>query len=57
MSERPGHLCHQSLAWDARPRHPLPLHVAGAVDRAHPDYHGPSLEVPGLGPDHTTQNG
>ncbi|MFG2888051.1 RNaseH domain-containing protein [Streptomyces sp. NPDC048248] len=26
-------LCHQSLAWDARTRHPSPLHLAGAMDR------------------------
>lgn len=37
-------LCHQSLAWDARTRHPVPLHVAGAMDRAHPEYRGPSIE-------------
>ncbi|MFF9072765.1 RNaseH domain-containing protein [Streptomyces sp. NPDC014872] len=37
-------LCHQSLAWDARTRHPFPLHVAGAMDRAHPEYRGPSIE-------------
>lgn len=38
-------LCHQSLAWDARTRHPVPLHVAGAVDRNHPEYRGPSFEA------------
>ncbi len=38
-------LCHQSLAWDARTRHPVPLHVAGAVDRSHPEYRGPSYEA------------
>ncbi|WP_431949467.1 RNaseH domain-containing protein [Actinacidiphila sp. bgisy167] len=38
-------LCHQSLAWDARTRHPVPLHVAGAVDRNHPEYRGPSFET------------
>ncbi|MEU7183570.1 MULTISPECIES: RNaseH domain-containing protein [Streptomyces] len=38
-------LCHQSLAWDARTRHPVPLHVAGAMDRAHPEYRGPSMET------------
>jgi hypothetical protein len=38
-------LCHQSLAWDARTRHPVPLHVAGALDRSHPEYRGPSLEA------------
>ncbi|MFE6904245.1 RNaseH domain-containing protein [Streptomyces sp. NPDC057717] len=37
-------LCHQSLAWDARTRHPVPLHIAGAMDRAHPEYRGPSIE-------------
>ncbi|WP_030611682.1 RNaseH domain-containing protein [Streptomyces sclerotialus] len=37
-------LCHQSLAWDARTRHPVPLHVAGAVDRNHPEYRGSSFE-------------
>ncbi|WP_435107185.1 RNaseH domain-containing protein [Nocardiopsis synnemataformans] len=37
-------LCHQSAAWDWRTRHPYPLHVAGAVDRAHPEYRGPSLD-------------
>ncbi|GAA2624323.1 hypothetical protein GCM10010425_20000 [Streptomyces spororaveus] len=37
-------LCHQSLAWDARTRHPVPLHIAGAIDRAHPEYRGPSIE-------------
>ncbi|MEU3317393.1 RNaseH domain-containing protein [Streptomyces sp. NPDC006662] len=37
-------LCHQSLAWDARTRHPFPLHVAGAMDRAHPEYRSPSIE-------------
>ncbi|MDX3798953.1 RNaseH domain-containing protein [Streptomyces sp. AK04-3B] len=39
-------LCHQSLAWDARTRHPVPLHVAAALDRAHPEYRGPSLDTP-----------
>ncbi|MET8379959.1 RNaseH domain-containing protein [Streptomyces microflavus] len=38
-------LCHQSLAWDARTRHPVPLHVAGAVDRNHPEYRGSSFET------------
>ncbi len=38
-------LCHQSLAWDARTRHPVPLHVAGAVDRNHPEYRGVSFET------------
>ncbi|OCC14055.1 RNaseH domain-containing protein [Streptomyces sp. PTY087I2] len=38
-------LCHQSLAWDARTRHPVPLHVAGAVDRNHPEYRGSSFEA------------
>ncbi|WP_058042223.1 RNaseH domain-containing protein [Streptomyces roseifaciens] len=38
-------LCHQSLAWDARTRLPVPLHVAGAVDRNHPEYRGPSFEA------------
>lgn len=37
-------LCHQSAAWDWRTRHPYPLHVAGAVDRVHPEYRGPSLD-------------
>ncbi|MFJ2273910.1 RNaseH domain-containing protein [Streptomyces sp. NPDC087866] len=37
-------LCHQSLAWDARTRHPVHLHVAGAMDRAHPEYRAPSIE-------------
>lgn len=37
-------LCHQSLAWDARTRHPVPLQVAGAMDRSHPEYRGPSIE-------------
>ncbi|MBE2997243.1 DUF3893 domain-containing protein [Nocardiopsis sp. HNM0947] len=37
-------LCHQSAAWDWRTRHPYPLHVAAAVDRAHPEYRGPSLD-------------
>ncbi|WDT58461.1 RNaseH domain-containing protein [Streptomyces sp. G7(2002)] len=37
-------LWHQPLAWDARTRHPFPLHVAGAMDRAHPEYRGPSIE-------------
>ncbi|AKG41388.1 hypothetical protein SXIM_00040 [Streptomyces xiamenensis] len=37
-------LCHQSLAWDARTRHPVPLHIAAAMDRAHPEYRGPSIE-------------
>ncbi|MEU9489281.1 RNaseH domain-containing protein [Streptomyces decoyicus] len=36
--------CHQSLAWDARTRHPFPLHVADAMDRAHPKYRSPSIE-------------
>ncbi|MEV7556547.1 RNaseH domain-containing protein [Streptomyces sp. NPDC089795] len=43
-------LCHQSLAWDARTRHPFPLHVAGAMDRAHPEYRGPSIE-PSIAPE------
>ncbi|MCX4398881.1 MULTISPECIES: RNaseH domain-containing protein [unclassified Streptomyces] len=38
-------LCHQSLAWDARTRHPVPLHVAGGVDRNHPEYRGSSFET------------
>ncbi|MFG2136593.1 RNaseH domain-containing protein [Streptomyces sp. NPDC048650] len=38
-------LCHQSLAWDARTRHPVPLHVAGAIDRNHPEYRGASFEA------------
>jgi hypothetical protein len=39
-------LSHQSLAWDSRTRHPVPLHVAGAIDRAHPEYRGPSIDAP-----------
>ncbi|WP_367669695.1 RNaseH domain-containing protein [Streptomyces sp. DT2A-34] len=38
-------LCHQSLAWDARTRHPVPLRVAGAVDRNHPEYRGVRFET------------
>ncbi|MFG3253329.1 RNaseH domain-containing protein [Streptomyces sp. NPDC048172] len=44
-------LCHQSLAWDARTRHPVPLHVAGAVDRNHPEYRGSSFETETEQPD------
>ncbi|GAB3971041.1 hypothetical protein GCM10029978_045480 [Actinoallomurus acanthiterrae] len=39
-------LCHQTLAWDARTRHSVPLHIAGAVDRSHPEYRGPSIDNP-----------
>ncbi|MFJ9855862.1 RNaseH domain-containing protein [Streptomyces sp. NPDC101150] len=38
-------LCHQSPAWDARARHPFPLHAAGTMDRAHPEYRSPSIEA------------
>ncbi|MFB7512487.1 RNaseH domain-containing protein [Streptomyces sp. NPDC056144] len=38
-------LCHQSLAWDARIRDPVPLHFAGAVDRNRPEYRGPSFDA------------
>ncbi|MFG2723081.1 RNaseH domain-containing protein [Streptomyces sp. NPDC048416] len=36
-------LCHQSLVWDSRTRHPAPLHVAGCVDRNHSEYRGATL--------------
>ncbi|SEG85232.1 protein of unknown function [Actinacidiphila yanglinensis] len=35
-------LCHQSLGWDARTRHPVPLHIAGCVDKNHSEHRGPS---------------
>ncbi|WP_414820640.1 RNaseH domain-containing protein [Streptomyces rubrogriseus] len=50
-------LCHQSLAWDARTRHPVPLHVAGAMDRAHPEYRGPSIELAQTHEANQTQEG
>ncbi|MEU3316638.1 RNaseH domain-containing protein [Streptomyces sp. NPDC006662] len=50
LSALAAQLCHQSLAWDARTRHPFPLHVAGAMDRAHPEYRGPSIE-PSIAPE------
>ncbi|WP_326617655.1 RNaseH domain-containing protein [Streptomyces decoyicus] len=50
-------LCHQSLAWDARTRHPVPLHVAGAMDRAHPEYRGPSIEPAQTPEGNETQEG
>ncbi|MFD7907487.1 RNaseH domain-containing protein [Kitasatospora sp. NPDC059747] len=36
-------LCHQSLAWDSRTRHPVALHIAGSVDRNHAEYRGATL--------------
>ncbi|MFD3420048.1 RNaseH domain-containing protein [Streptomyces decoyicus] len=44
LAARAAQLCHQSLTWDVRTRHRFPLHVAGAMDRAHPEYRGPSIE-------------
>ncbi|WP_093858194.1 RNaseH domain-containing protein [Streptomyces sp. TLI_053] len=40
-------LCHQSLVWDSRTRHPAPLRVAGCVDRNHTEYRGASLTEQG----------
>lgn len=45
LAELTAALCHQSLAWDARTRLPVPLHVAGMIDRNHPEYRGPSFET------------
>ena len=31
-------LCQQPLGWDGRTAFPAPLHLAGQLDRDHPDY-------------------
>ncbi|MEU2790558.1 hypothetical protein [Streptomyces sp. NPDC007100] len=46
-------MCLQPLAWDARTRRPVPLHVAGAVDRNPPEYRGPASSQRSIKPART----